>query len=361
MSRMIKIFDPVVSKQEVNAAKKVIGSHNWALGDGNGLVLDFEKQFKKYVNSNECIAVDSGTSALHLALSLFDIKNKEVILPSLSYVSMAHAVVYNGGKPIFVDIDPTTLCIDPDSIRKSLSNKTKVILPVHFAGLPSNINEIINICNESNICLVEDAAHAAGAKYKNKKIGSHGTAVCFSFHPIKNLAMPKGGAITLNGKKSKKFKKILQSSRWCGIYNKTKTKYSVNHLGWNYYMNEISAAIGLEQLKKLDRMNSKRRKIINRYQNEINSDFKMPFNKDCSYNFYWLLVNNRNNFMKKMKGKNIETGSYHTPIHKLGFYKIKNKLLHTENISKRLLCIPTHPNLASSDVDKIIKSVNKFL
>lgn len=102
MSRMIKIFDPVVSKQEICATKKVIASHIWAQGNGKGLVSKFEEQFKKYVSSDECIAVDSGTAALHLALSLFDIKNKEVILPSLSYVSMAHAVVYNGGKPIFV-------------------------------------------------------------------------------------------------------------------------------------------------------------------------------------------------------------------------------------------------------------------
>ena len=140
--------------------------------------------------------------ALNLALSLIDIKNKEVILPSLSFVSTAHAILVNGGKPVFVDVEPETLCLSPNDIQKSITTKTKAIIPVHFGGMPCDLKNIQNIARKHNLAIIEDAAHAAGATYNNKKIGSHGTAVCFSFHPVKNLAMPMGGLISINHKKS---------------------------------------------------------------------------------------------------------------------------------------------------------------
>jgi perosamine synthetase len=360
LKKQIKLFDPVIGTQEKTAINNVLESKYWASGAGTGKVLDFEKQFNNYVGSTKCIAVSNGTAALHLALSLVDIKNKEVILPSLSFVSTANAVIYNGGIPIFVDVEPDTLCIDPQLIKKSITKKTRVILPVHLGGMPCNLDEISFLCNGTNITLIEDAAHAAGSSYKNRKIGQHGMAVCFSFHPVKNLAMPTGGAITLNGKASKKFNEKLKSKRWCGISNRQGVKYDVKELGWNYYMNEFSAAIGIEQLKKLDRLNVKRKNVAKRYHDEINLETKMPFNSECSYHYYWILVNNRENFMVKLNENGIETGIHYLPIHKMKFYKNKIKLPVTENAGKHLVSIPTHPNLEQSDVDKIIKMVNKF-
>lgn len=360
MKKKIKLFDPVVGKQEELIIQKVLKNHFWASGAGIGKVLEFEDKFNRYVGSDQCVAVSNGTAALHLALSLTDIKNKEVILPSLSFVSTAHAVIYNGGTPIFVDVDPRTLCIDPQMIKKFITKSTKVILPVHFGGMPCNLDEISCLCKEYGIILIEDAAHAAGASYKNKKIGKHGAAVCFSFHPVKNLAMPTGGAITLNGKQSSKFKNILQSRRWCGISDRKGAKYDVTDIGWNYYMNEFSAAIGIEQLKKLDYTNKKREQIAKRYSDEIKLEKKMPFNKECSYHFYWIQVNKRDYFMKKMKENNIETGIHYLPIHNMKFYRNKTKLPITESIGKNIVSIPTHPNLDDSDVDKIIRLTNRF-
>ncbi len=360
MSKKIKLFDPVVSIAEEKAIVKVLRSRFWASGSGIGNVEKFEKKFNKYIGSNSTVAVNSGTAALHLALSLFDIKNKEVILPSISFVSTAHAIIYNGGKPIFADIDPLTLNIDPESISDSITNKTKVILPVHLGGLASNIDKIQKICSKSKIFLVEDAAHAAGSKFHGRKIGVHGSAVCFSFHPIKNLAMPTGGAITLNGQKNMGFKNNLQSKRWCGISNRKGTDYDISMLGWNYYMNEFSAAIGLEQLKKLDILNSKRKRMAKRYFNEIMFSEKMPFDNNCSYHLYWIRVKARSEFMKNMKRNNVETGIHYSPIHKMSFYKSKKRLPHTEIISKELVSLPIHPNLSNSDVSKIIKLVNRF-
>ena len=242
MKRKIKLFDPYFDDSEKNAILKTLNSHFWASGNGVGNVKEFETLFKKYVKADSCIAVNSGTAALNLALSLFDIKNKEVILPSLSFVSTAHSVILNGGKPIFVDVDPKTLCIDPDKIKKSITSKTKLIFPVHFAGMPCDLIEIQKICSDNEIDFVEDAAHATGSKFRNKKIGSHGAAVCFSFHPVKNLAMPTGGLVSLNHKNHKKFTETLLSRRWCGITNRKNLTYDIKEVGWNYYMNEFSAS-----------------------------------------------------------------------------------------------------------------------
>lgn len=359
MSKVIKLFDISIGTEEQIAINKVLKSKFWASGSGIANVAKFELGFKKFVSAKSCVAVNSGTAALHLALALQDIKNKEVILPSLSFVSTAHAVIYNGGKPVFVDIDPKTLCIDPAKAKKDITKKTKVILPVHFGGMPCNLTQIGIICKKYKISLIEDAAHAAGASYNNKMIGSHGTSVCFSFHPIKNLAMPTGGAITLNDQNFKKSSEILKSLRWCGISNRKGPKYDVSYLGWNYYMNEFSAAIGLVQLKKLLRMNQRRKNIAKRYYKEIQVDKKMPYNKNCSYHLYWIQVSKRDYFIKKMKESNIETGIHYLPIHKMKFYNYK-KLPITEAVSKKIVSIPMHANLTDSEVTKVIRYVNKF-
>ena len=360
MKKIIKLFDPTIGVEEEKSVINTLKSHFWASGAGTGNVLKFENAFKKYTGAKKCVAVNNGTSALHLALSLADIKNKEVILPSLSFVSTANAVLYNGGKPIFVDIDPVTLCIDPKKIEEKITKNTKVILPVHFGGIPCDINEIQHICDNYKLFQIEDAAHAAGTNYKNKKIGKHSFAVCFSFHPAKNIAMPTGGAITLNGKYVTKNEKILKSRRWCGISNRKGPKYDVTKLGWNFYMNEFSAAIGLDQLKRLEQSNEKRRTIAKKYSEKIEIEQKMPYNDKCSYHLFWILVKNQQKFMNEMKNNEIETGIHYKPIHEMKLYKSNISLPHTEKIGKHIVSIPIHPNLTNSDVDKIIKTINQI-
>ena len=356
----IKLFDPSINKSEYIALKKVLQSHFWASGIGNGEVEKFENKFLKYINSKSCVAVNSGTAALNLALSMYDIRNKEVILPSLSFVATANAILENGGIPKFADIDENTLCVDPKKISKLISKKTKVILPVHFGGISSDLTEISKLCKDNKIKLIEDAAHAAGTSYKNNKIGSHGDLVCFSFHPVKNLAMPTGGLISINSKDYKKISKILKEKRWCGITNRKGVNYDVKTIGWNYYMNEFSAAIGLVQLKKLTELNNKRKKIAKKYSNEILLENKMPFDNSCSYHFYWIRVKNREKFREELSKRGIETGIHYKPIHTFTLYKSKIKLPITERVAKEIVTLPTHPNITKRDLDKIIKTVNKF-
>ena len=360
MAGKIQLSKPLVTSAEENIIKKVIKSHFWASGSGVGYVKKFENSLNKFTGSNTCIGVNSGTAALNLALSLFDLKNKEVLIPSLTFVSTAHAVILNGAKPIFVDVNPETLCLDEKQIQNSITKNTKAIIPVHFAGFPCNLTAIRSICKKNNLYLIEDAAHAIGSTFNNKKIGAHGDAVCFSFHPVKNLAMPTGGAITINHKNHKKFRKQLESRRWCGISDRNNVDYDVHELGWNYYMNEFSAAIGLVQLKKLNEMIKTRKRIAKFYDREINLENKIPYSTDCSYHLYWILVENRKQFRKKLANEGIETGTHYKPVHHMSYYKNKKPLPITEKISNEIVTIPIHPNLTDNQLSKIVHFVNKF-
>lgn len=360
MKKKIKLFDPYITIKEEKYLLSALRSGHWASGGGSKFVNSFEKKFREYLGAKSCVAVNSGTAALHLALSTANVSEKEVILPSLTFVSTAHSVLYNNGRPVFADIDPNTLCIDPDSVKKKITRKTKVILPVHFGGIPAELSKLQQLANEANSVIIDDAAHAAGAKYNGKKIGSLGSLSCFSFHPVKNLAMPTGGLISINHKNYDQIRKTLLSYRWCGITDRKDVDYDVKSLGWNFYMNEFSAAIGLAQLSILDKLNKKRQAIAARFYKELNLDKKMPLDKNAVYHFYWFLIKNRNEFRKKMTRHGIETGIHYKPVHKMTMYKDDTKLPITEQIGQEIVTLPTHPNLDEEDVNKIIETVNKL-
>jgi dTDP-4-amino-4,6-dideoxygalactose transaminase len=361
MKKMIKLFAPKFNNKEIIAATNALKSSRWASGDGKGTVLEFEEKFLDYIQAKECVAVDNGTAALHLALNLLDIKEKEVLVPSLTFVTTAHSVLYNGGIPVFVDVDPQTLCMDSKDMKKKITKKTKAVVPMHYGGFPCEMNEIEDISKENSLHIVEDAAHACGSKYQGKKIGAKNELVCFSFHPVKNLAMPKGGAITINSKNSAAMKNRLNSLRWCGIDKRKGAFYDVTSLGFNYYMAEISAAIGIEQLKKLDKSNKARLKIAKRYYSELDTLQKMPMNEDCSYHLYWIRVKNRKEFMRNMYEKGIEVGAHYNPVHLMSYYDHKINLPVTEQVAKEVVTLPMHPNLTENDIDVIIKAANSFI
>lgn len=358
--KLIKLFDPFIDKNEEKILIQTLRGHLWASGAGRNAVYEFEQKFKKYVKSKECIAVNSGTAALNLALSAIDIRKKEVIVPSLTFVSTVNAIKLNQGIPIFCEVEPDTGCISVEDIKKKISKKTCAILPVHFGGLACDLKQISNICKNYKLSLIEDAAHAAGASLDDKMIGSNGEFVCFSFHPVKNLAMPTGGLISINNRKFKQLKRKLDARRWCGITNRKGLFYDVKEIGDNYYMNEFSAAIGLNQLKKIDKMNERRKKIAKKYKNKINLETKMPFENNCSYHLYWILVKNRSKFIKKMTNEKIEVGIHYKPAHQMSLYKNQTKLPITEEMGRKIVSLPIHPNLSNDDVDRIISSVNKF-
>jgi perosamine synthetase len=362
---MLKLFDPNISEQELIAAREVLQSKNWASGAGTGKVHEFEQKFRDYLQSRDAVAVNSGTAALHLALSIQDPKNKFVFIPSLSFVSTAHAVLFNNAKPIFVDVDKKTLCMDPVDLEekiKTASGDSISVIPVHFAGMPCNMNSIMEICKNHDLHLIDDAAHICGGEYAGKKIGGFEEMTCFSFHPVKNLSMPTGGAITINSESSEEIKKRLNSLRWCGIDNRIGNSYDVTSISPNYYMNEISAAIGIIQLDRLDVMNRKRAMIAKRYSQEIDLEEKMQFDKECVYHLYWIKIENRDNFIEYMNNKGIEVGTHYRPIHSMTIYRQfgEQSLPVTNEVANNIVTIPIHTNLKDDEVSYIIDTVNRF-
>ena len=362
---MLKLFDPTITEHELNAAKEVLQSKNWASGAGTGKVYEFEQKFADYLHSQETVAVNSGTAALHLALSIHNPKDKFVFIPSLSFVSTAHAVLLNNAKPIFVDVDRKSLCMDPVDLEekiKLVSLDGISVVPVHFAGMACNMNKIMEICKNYDLHLIDDAAHICGGEYAGKKIGSFEEMTCFSFHPVKNLSMPTGGAITINSESSGEIKKKLKSLRWCGIDDRRGTTYDVTSVSPNYYMNELSAAIGIIQLDKLDVMNQKRAMIAKRYSQEINLEEKMEFAQECAYHLYWIRIESRNNFIEYMNNKGIEVGTHYRPIHTMTIYSQfeGQNLPVTNEIANKIVTIPIHTNLKDDEVTFIIEAINSF-
>ncbi len=283
------------------------------------------------------------------------------MVPSFTFISTVNSIKHNGAKPIFVDVEPNTLNLDPRDIEKKITKKTRMILPVYLGGYPIDLKAIMKISKKNNLLVVTDAAHACGTSINNNKVGSESDCVCFSFHPVKNLAMPKGGAITINMKNYKNYEKKLKSLRWCGISDRINSNYNVTSLGYNYYMDEISATIGLIQLGKLEKMNLERFEIAKLYHKKLKITKKMPLLKNCSYHLYWILVNNRDKLRKCLYKKGIETGIHYRPAHEMDLYKGKNNLPVTETISKQIVTLPMHNNLTGKNIEYIIKTINSFL
>lgn len=360
---MLKLFDPNVTNEEIDAVKQVLLSHHWASGAGLEMVTSFEEELSSYIGCKTVVTVNSGTAALHLALSLTSSEDMDVLVPSLSFVSTAHAVRYNRAKVVFVDVDPQTLCMDPGDLEiKIRSDKAIAIVPVHFGGMPCDIYQLNKIAKAHDLNIVDDAAHACGALYRGKHIGNMGNMTCFSFHPVKNLSMPSGGAIALNSSSWKRDRSKLLSLRWCGIDKRVGTTYDVTSISPNYYLNEISAAIGRVQLRKLDTLNRRRKDIANRYHNELNIEQKMPYSDDCAYHLYWIMSENRKHMIKHMNDKGIEVGTHYRPIHTMTAYKEKSApaMPVTEKVGGQIITIPIHSNLNEDDVSYIIESINKF-
>jgi len=328
----IRLFEPDFDRVTEQAVIKTLRSGFW---DQGRKVEEFEEALRKYLGCKHVVAVSSGTAALHLVLSLFPQKN--VLVPALSFVSTALAGLYNGKKVRFEDVDREKL----NMLYFSLDEDT-INIPVHFGGMPINVQG-----DDDEVNVIEDCAHAMGSKLTTKNIK------CFSFHPVKNLAMPNGGAIALYD--DLYYDELIQK-RWCGISQKFKDNRDVVCLGWNYKLNDVNAVIGIEQLKKLDKNNEKRFKIAKEYTTRLNES-QMPLSKKCSYCLYWILVKDRDKFRAKLTKEGIETGTHYPPIDQFSFFK-EVDLPVTHAVSKQIVTLPIHPNLSDQDVDRVISCAN---
>lgn len=375
---VLPVFRPSMGQEEIDAVAEVLRSGWIGLGPKTE---EFEKKFAKYIGVNHAIALSSGTAALHLSLIALGIgKNDEVLVPSLTFVSCSHAILYVGAKPVFVDVDEETLCIDPKDVERKVSKKAKAIITVDYGGHPAEYDKIFKITKKRKIALIEDASHATGSSYKGKKVGSFADLTCFSFHAVKNLATGDGGMVTTN---NSDLAKRIKNLRWVGIDKNTWEReeliehknyrqygwyYDVIDLGYKYHMNDIGAAIGLVQLKNLEKANKKRRKLAARYSVKLKSLrwLKTPTVKPyavSAWHNYVIRTKHRDKLNLFLKEKGISTGVHYMPIHKFSFYK-SNKLSAsvpvTDRIWQQLLTLPLYPTLSIKDQNRVIRGILQF-
>lgn len=377
---MIPVFRPSLDQEELDAVKEAFDSRWIGLGPKTG---EFENQFAEYLGARHAVGVNSGSAALHLALKVLDLRpGDEVILPSLTFVSCAHAVLYCGAKPIFADVLEDTLTLDPEDVARRMTRKTRAIMPVHYGGHPCEMRELLGLARDGNVPIVEDAAHACGSEYRGKKAGTIGELGCFSFHAVKNLTTGEGGmVVTDDSKKAQRLKAL----RWEGISKTTwdryapsgkhpvarrtpSWKYEINELGYKYHMSDVAAAIGLVQLKKLEKHNARRREIARMYDEGFGdvSWITTPLKRDyvrSSLHLYVIRVKKRDLFVDQMFSSGIATSVHYFPIHLFKFYrKLGNRvrLPVTERVWKTLVTMPMFPELTDDEVQFIMKSARSF-
>lgn len=340
---------------------KILNSCLFVLGPE---VEEFEKRFAEFCESKYCVACNSGTSALHLALLSSGLeKDDEVILPSHTFIASAEALSYCQAKPVFIDVNPTTYLIDYRKIKSKITKKTKAILAVHLYGQPVHLDPIKEICMEKNLVLIEDAAQAHGAKYKNKRVGGLGNTTCFSFYPGKNLgAYGEGGAVITNDISIANKIKILRD-------HGQQKKYYHDNIGFNYRMSAFQGAVLNVKLKYLDEWNKLRREKAKLYNKLLKGDnILTPYEPDYTesvYHLYVILSKKRNELREYLNKHGVHTGlHYPVPIHlqkayqNLG-YKIGD-LPVTERISNECLSLPLYPELEENSIKYVCELIKKF-
>jgi len=341
-------------------------------------VTQFEKLVAEYTGANYAVAVANGTAALHAACFAAGIgPGDEVITSPITFAASANCVLYCGGIPVFADIDPCTYNIDPNDIRSKITSKTKAIIPVHLAGQPCDMDEIHKIAEQYNLTVIEDGAHALGAEYKGKRIGSLSDMTTFSFHPVKPITTGEGGIITTNDENL--YQKLIMF-RSHGITrdpallqkNEGSWYYEQQSLGYNYRITDIQCALGISQMKKLDRFIKTRRKLAQRYCNALENckDIIRPYQLEgtnSGWHLYMIQIQNHNRkeIVDKLWEKGIYVNVHYIPVYKHPYYQ-KNGYRdvyckNAECLYEHLISLPLYPLLTDSQQNKIVQELTMIL
>jgi len=338
----------------------------------------FEKSFAEYIGCDYAIATNSGTSALEILLRYYNVHGKEIIVPTNSFVASANAVIFAGGTPILTDISPKTLCIDPQQIQKKITNKTMGVIAVHIAGLVCpEIDEMKKLCEQNNLFLIEDAAHAVGAQHHSKKAGNLCDGGAFSFYPTKVLTSGEGGMITTHNKELAHFAKSLRC-HGIGIHPQTgeKKKNRFTRLGHNWRMSEMQAVVGFYQLQRLEDALAQRNTVACQYNRSLNEFeelelIKTPPHDRNSYYKYPVILNmphSRENIVNQLiENYGIQCGSIYWPtIHLQPFYQDQfgykeGDFENAEDVLKRTIALPIYPELTPTQIHQVVSALKTIL
>jgi perosamine synthetase len=359
----IPVARPAIGQDEISAVTAVLESGMLAAGER---VAEFEKKFADYCGTTHAVAINNGTAALHAALLAADIGfGDEVIVPSFSFIATATAVSMTGAKPIFVDVNEQTFGIDPAQVEGSVTPKTKAVIGVHLFGHPFDVPGIQQVCESHNLTLIEDAAQSHGAMYNGDKTGGFGQFGCFSFYATKNMTTGEGGMVTTSDKAYNERLRLL-------INHGQSEKYLHTRLGYNYRMTDVAAAIGLVQLKKLEKFNMRRRKNAEYYDTHISvKGLVTPGVAQGIHHVYHQYVirltdefpMKRADFMEYLKVKGIGTAvHYPIPIHHQPVYARANEpdsCPVSTSLASSVLSIPVHPLLDQKELAYICDAINR--
>lgn len=365
MKNFIPISKPSISQLEIDYVTDAVTS-TWV--SSLGPYIDrFEAEFATFCGVKHAIAVSNGTVALHLVLHMYGIgKDDEVIMPNLSFIATANSVLYTGAKPIFSDIDPYSLCMDPSDIEHRITAKTKAIMPVHLYGHPADMNSINTIAKKHGLLVIEDAAEAHGASIGNHRVGSLGDCATFSFYGNKNMTTGEGGMITTNDDE------LAKRCRYLRDHAMSKEKrYWHTEMGFNYRMTNIQAALGCAQLERIEELMRERQRIFKIYEDNL-ADFggvKLNRTETWATNSYWLIcaeiegINEiqRDELIVKLKEKNIDSRPYFYPMSLMPYIQTDSNTPVTFNVFTRGINLPTFVDLSSDEIYYICNALKSLL
>ena len=373
----VPLSDIDLGDLEKSYVNQVLDSRWLSMGE---TTQKFETEFSQYLGVKHAIAVSNGTTALHLACASLELKDgDEVIMPSLSFVATANAVLYTGATPVFAEISgEMDLCISPVEIEKKITPNTRAIMVMHYGGNLCNMNRIIELANQYDLPIVEDAAYAPGAKLDGRMAGTFGALGCFSFFANKNLVTGEGGMVVTNQDDLANHIRLMRSHGMTSLtWDRHKghaSTYDVIELGYNYRIDEIRAALGLAQLQFLSRNNQQRQNIISQYIlglsdiPEIVIPFQTPTGISAGHLFVILLPKqaDRGQFIQQMKLAGIQTSIHYPPIHLFTYYRRRfgykpGDLPLTEEIASRVVTLPLFPRMSPSQVELVISALHRSL
>jgi perosamine synthetase len=364
MRTFIPISQPSLGDKELEYITNAVRS-GWVSSLGT-YIKEFEQQFASFCGTNYALSTCNATVALHLALCSYDIgSGDEVIVPELTFVATANAVAYTGATPVFVDIDPVTLCIDPEAIRAAITPRTKAIIPVHLYGHPADMPTIMEIAHQHHLIVIEDAAEAHGANIKGIKVGSWGDCAVFSFYGNKIITSGEGGMITTNDRQLAERASFLKDH---GM--DPNKRYWHTAIGYNYRMTNLQAAIGLAQLERIDTFIAKKRAIFASYQQQLQNIPHLRLNRTASwaFNVYWMIcaeidefdAKQRDMLMQQLKGHGIDSRPYFYPISDMPMYRPASTP-SAHRISQRGLCLPSYNDISDDDITYICSVLTSLL
>ena len=357
---MINMAKPQIGQEEKSAVLEVLESGILAQGPR---VRAFEEAFARMCGVSYAVATSSGTTALHTALLAHGIgQGDEVITSPFTFIASANSVIYTGARPVFVDIDPLTFNLDPALIEAAMTSRTVAIMPVHLFGLSADMAPIMSIAEKHGLLVVEDACQAHGASYNGRKVGSFGTGT-FSLYPTKNITSAEGGMITTDDPE------IAEKSRVIRQHG-MRRRYYHDELGFNFRMTDVHAAIGLEQLKKLEGFNCKRQENARYLSNHLEGVVVPSIPQGYQHVFHQYTVrvpaNHRQALRNHLAEKGIASEIYYpVPVHKQEFYTqelgYQVSLPEAERAATEVLSLPVHPGLSQEDLEYVVAEVNKFM